>query len=106
MEWAFEQTMAFQYEVPEDLLHLMGGFVLRREQDIVLLQSCLESDDFATVFQIAHRLQGNGSAYGFPQMSQIGKDLGQAARANDRVVSQTCVAALSEMVKEIKSHFG
>lgn len=66
-----------------DFPQLIPGYLQRREQDIVELRKLARETQFEAIAFLAHKLKGNGAAYGFPAISRIGTDLETAARSQD-----------------------
>ena len=63
---------------------LLTDYLHRRELEISACESALASDDFNFLKRTGHNLKGNGSMYGFPQISEIGKTLEDASSIMDR----------------------
>jgi HPt (histidine-containing phosphotransfer) domain-containing protein len=66
--------------VDTDLRELIPGFLNNRRNDVTALLAALEQGDFETVRAMGHRLKGDGGGYGFDAISEIGRDLEQAAK--------------------------
>src|SRR4051812_25928697 len=88
------------YAVPEELLHLVDGFIKRREQEVQVMRDCIDHSDYAMVQMLAHRLVGNGDAYGFPQLTQLGRDLEFAAKAKDAEKSNGHIQILEIILRQ------
>jgi len=69
---------------PAELLPLMAGFLSRRKGDIQELRLCLRESRFNDCKNLAHRLKGGGTSYGFPVMSELGEQMEKAAKAENR----------------------
>lgn len=91
--------------VPPELRHLIPGFLDRREKDVVALQNLLIEGDFRGVKDIGHRLKGTGVGYGFPLISDLGRDLEAAALEEDRERIRVTTEELFAATARLKSVF-
>jgi HPt (histidine-containing phosphotransfer) domain-containing protein len=67
-------------EVP---VELMARYIENRRRD---LDGCLDfyrQHDFDKIAKVGHQLKGNGSTFGHPELSTIGKNLEEAAKVQD-----------------------
>ena len=67
-------------EVPEEL---MVKYIKNRKQDF---DGCLifyGKKDFDQIEKMGHQLKGNGSTFGHPELTTIGKHLEEAAKIRD-----------------------
>lgn len=62
---------------------IMPTFLANRQRDLAVLETALAERDEATVRSIAHRLRGNGGGYGLPYISELGLELGEAAKQQE-----------------------
>ena len=83
-------------EIPNELKPLAGKFLERRRLEAETLKTLAEACNYQSIAVIAHRLKGNGTGYGFPALSSVGKDLEQAAKQEDD-------AAISKLVEEFRT---
>jgi len=93
-----------EYAVPAELLHLIGGFIQRRESELPILRACAAQRGYATIQRTAHNIAGNGGAYGFPQLSLVGKNLEAAAKAKDGHRVEVDLDALEHVLQRIHEH--
>lgn len=70
-------------KVPQYLGDLIPEYLENRQSDVTRINACLESADFETIRHIAHDMRGVGSGYGFPGISDLGQEIGSAARSGD-----------------------
>lgn len=66
--------------IDEELEDLIPGYLENRRQDITLILSALERNDFETIRAIGHKMKGSGGGYGFDRITEIGRDLEAAAK--------------------------
>ncbi|MBP7231852.1 MAG: Hpt domain-containing protein [Syntrophaceae bacterium] len=75
--------------IDEELEDLIPGYLENRRQDIALILSALERNDFETIRAIGHKMKGSGGGYGFDRITEIGRDLeAEAKRAINRDIQE------------------
>ncbi|MHC9543923.1 MAG: Hpt domain-containing protein [Vulcanimicrobiota bacterium] len=70
--------------VDEELMDLIPGFLENRRRNIMDIRNWLMENNFAEIQRVAHEMKGNGSMFGFEEISAIGKEMERAAKNNDR----------------------
>ena len=70
-------------EVDEDLSDLVPGFLARKRGELEAMRDSAGHHDYPAVGRTAHRIKGEGSAYGFDRMSEVGRELEAAAAARN-----------------------
>ncbi|MFQ5771489.1 MAG: Hpt domain-containing protein [bacterium] len=70
--------------VDADLEDLTPEFLENRQKDIVEITRLVEVADFTEIQRLGHSMKGSGGGYGFEEISEIGKDLEEAAKRSDR----------------------
>ncbi len=66
--------------VDADIGDLVEGFLARKDKDVIELRDALKRNDHETVEILGHRMKGAGEAFGFEEVSEIGKYLELAAK--------------------------
>ncbi|AIQ43784.1 Hpt domain-containing protein [Paenibacillus sp. FSL R7-0297] len=61
--------------VDEDIAELIPGYMERRRVDLVMISEALQVEDFEKIMVIGHSMKGSGGGYGFPFISEIGREL-------------------------------
>lgn len=85
---------------------LLPKFIGHRERDVLALHEALEELDFESIATIGHNMRGNGVSYGFPEVSDIGERLEEAATAeNTRSVGEQ-IAHLEACLERIREEAG
>jgi CheY-like chemotaxis protein/HPt (histidine-containing phosphotransfer) domain-containing protein len=74
-------TSRIPIAIDEDILELVPLFLAEREADVAALEVTLENGSFEAARRIGHQLKGNGGAYGFSWLSELGTALEVAAIA-------------------------
>ena len=70
-------------EIDEDLSDLVPGFLARKRGELEAMRDSASPRDYTAVGRTAHRIKGEGSAYGFDRMSEVGREIEVAAEAQD-----------------------
>lgn len=89
-------------EVPIELRPMIPGFIERREKETKELNALLNALDFPPMKDIGHRLKGTGGGYGFPIISDLGRELESAAQESDSTRAKHAISQLTEIVKKLK----
>lgn len=79
----------------------MPGFLQRRQDDVASIRRALVSGEFEIVATIGHKLRGNGTTFGFPELSEIGSGLEMAARQSDHDAVLAWSDKLEKRVEEL-----
>jgi HPt (histidine-containing phosphotransfer) domain-containing protein len=90
--------------VPIELRPMIPGFIERREKELIELQRLLTDKNFDEVKHIGHRLKGTGGGYGFPKVSEIGRELETAATKSDAVGIAECIHTLRDFTTVLKQN--
>lgn len=69
--------------VAKDLEDLIPTFMTNRAKELETLRAALGAGDMEQLRQLGHRMKGVGSSYGFEQVSAIGKQVEDGAKAKD-----------------------
>lgn len=81
---------------------LIENYLLRREDDLSLLRTSLENGNFEEIRVKGHNLSGSGSAYGLDRISEIGKNLEQAAEGGDATALVLHIDTLEKYLKKLR----
>jgi PAS domain S-box-containing protein len=93
-------------KIDPDLLDLVPGYIQNRLRDVVACREHLEKGRFEEIRVLAHGMAGSGGAYGFDEITRIGRMLQTAARGLD---GRTCSQSLDELdayVRRIQAAYG
>ena len=63
---------------------VVPDYLKSRRAEMERFERSLETEDFDAIRVIGHNLKGSGGTYRFPQLSALGSELEEAARARDR----------------------
>jgi hypothetical protein len=75
-------------------------FLANRRTDLDQMRSTLAAEDFEGLRKVAHNCKGIGTGYGFPEISEMGAAIVEAARARDGVKSQQFLGRFEEILQE------
>lgn len=67
-------------EVDADLEDLIPNFIQNRKKDIIDLNQMIQTKDLHAISQMAHRIKGSSSGYGFMGLSQIAAEIEQLSK--------------------------
>jgi HPt (histidine-containing phosphotransfer) domain-containing protein len=81
--------------VDPSLEDLIPGYLEKRRQDLPTLAEALAAGDYKTVRRLGHNLKGTGSGYGFKVISEIGAQIEEAAKLEDRTAIHDKVEELT-----------
>lgn len=62
---------------------LLPRYLERRREDLAQLHQALDSGSLDAAAVLGHRMRGSGTAYGIPQITELGTELEKAARNQD-----------------------
>ncbi len=91
-----EQTERDADAAPE-MAELRIGYLARRQAELRDLEQALQQGDLAAIRKAGHNLKGTGAAYGFAEITHIGRSLEAAAKGGD-------AGAIEILLDEIDSY--
>lgn len=80
-------------------LEINVKYLERRRLDLEFCRRSLEKGDFSEIEKIGHQLKGNGHTFGYPEISEIGKNLESAAVQKHSPTIEFNLDALSSWLK-------
>ena len=84
-------------EVPIDILH---RYIERRQKDLENCSQWVRDKNFANLEKIGHQLKGNGSTFGFEELSRIGVIMEDAAKRKDLPRLENVVSYLNVWINQ------
>jgi CheY-like chemotaxis protein len=88
--------------IPESLRRRIPAYIASCEEEVAGIELALASGELASIQEVGHKLKGTGSAYGFPLITRLGRDLEDAAKAGDRIEIAERLAELGSYLEAIK----
>jgi len=89
-------------ETDPELAELVPGFLARKREDVAALMTAVEGLDYQALRAIGHRIKGEGTGFGFEVISEIGRELEDAARAQDAGAANRLVRALADYLDSVE----
>lgn len=93
--------MATVIDIPKEAIQ---KYLERRFIDIENCRISLQRGDLSVCETVGHQLKGNGSTFGFPEISSVGQSLEQAAKAHDNESAIHFIDELESIVKKSTQH--
>ena len=85
-------------EVPNDI---MTKYIQRRKQDLEVCLASFERHQYEEIEKVGHQLKGNGTTFGHPELSTIGKKLEEAAKVQDLETLESTLKEFSNWVHNL-----
>lgn len=92
--------------IDPDLEVLMERFFNNSKEDIQIMRSALDSEDFTTLTRLGHTAKGTGYGYGFRGMGDIGLAIENAAKEQARNRCSEEIDRLAYYLDTVKVEFG
>ncbi len=96
-EFVVRVEALFEDMIPDYLEH--------RKAEILNIHSALEREDFASLREIGHDIEGAAAAFGFNGMAQIGLSLRLAAAEGDHQGVQRQAEELSDYLDRVRIEY-
>lgn len=90
-----------EIDIPKEAI---TKYLERRKGDIENCRHALENGDLKVCETVGHQLKGNGSMFGFPEISEVGKTLELAAKDHNNEAAKHCVEELENIVNKSLLH--
>jgi len=71
-------------KIDRDLEDLIPDYLERRRRDITSIREAVEKNDIETIRILGHTMKGSGGGYGFDRITEIGRDIEEAAKAGNK----------------------
>ena len=88
--------------IAKDLADLIPVFFRNRQKEVETLRSALAAGEFEQLRQLGHRMRGVGNSYGFAKVSEVGKQLEDAAKGGDKAAIDKCIAEYSDYLSKVQ----
>jgi HPt (histidine-containing phosphotransfer) domain-containing protein len=87
--------------VEAELAELIDEYLGNRRADALAIPSELVAEDYASLRRRGHNLKGDGAAYGFDYLTELGASLEAAAIRRDAETVRGCAAALADYLSRL-----
>lgn len=84
--------------IPDELDHLISGFINRRTAESINLVELVNNKEWSALTKLGHKIKGHGGGYGFEGISIIGEKIEFAAIEKN---SETLKASTQEYITYI-----
>jgi len=91
--------------VDPDLEDLIPGFLENRSRELETLRNALGEGNYQSIQSIGHSMKGVGGGYGFDGITDIGRDLENAAKSQDRDEINALIKKYSDYLDRIEVRY-
>jgi HPt (histidine-containing phosphotransfer) domain-containing protein len=86
-------------EMPEGIEELVPEFLNSQKEAAYALAQMLSCSDWEGIRRIAHDLKGNGTSFGFPELTDLGAAMG-------RSLKEANLSSLREQIEHLGDYLG
>lgn len=94
------------YEVPIEVVEYLDTYIFNRKKEVDELKQLIPQGMSKKVFQIAHKIKGNGSSFGFSSLTYLATGLEVATQADDLVKAKQIIDELDFEIQKISKILG
>ena len=80
---------------------LIPGYLVNRRNDLVALAMAVNSGDLSPARVIGHGMKGSGTGYGFPAITEIGRNIEQSALNQDIAGVKRQICELEDYLQRV-----
>lgn len=91
--------------IDNDLEELIPGFLENRKKDLLSLKEALVKQDHEVMQSIGHSLKGVGGGYGFEELSRLGAEVENSAKAANLDLLEKLVGELDDYLSRVQVVF-
>ncbi len=89
-------------QVEEELRDFLPSFLVRRFYDLDQLKKLVQEKDLVEADRLAHKLKGNGAAYGFQEITDIAVQIRKHIESGDHTGLSKCLTELEEYLNRFR----
>ncbi len=93
-EAAHEPSAKTVVKIDRDLEDLIPGYLEKRLMDVTSIREAAGKNDLETIRILGHTMKGSGGGYGFDRITEIGRQLEEAAKTGN---SEKCLQHANEL---------
>ena len=93
--------LGLSVEMPPGMEDLVPDYLAGRKQEVTEMIGLLQASDFARLTLLSHNLKGTGAAYGFPELTRLGRALEQSAKSAERESLKAQIAELGNFLDRV-----
>ncbi len=94
-------AIASQFADDPDMAEVIASFVRQLPDRCQSMREALKNGDLPTLQRLAHQMKGAGGSYGYPMLTQAGKELESAVKAGDQEACGLKLHALAVMCQAV-----
>lgn len=91
--------------VASDLVDLIPRYLTSRREDVARLREALDAQDFQSLAYLAHVVQGNGAAFGFDGLRDLGTALERASVRESALGVERVLDDISSYLDKVQIEF-
>ncbi len=89
-------------QIDGGLEELIPGFSQNRQDDLKNMREALSTGDYETIRILGHGMKGTGGAYGFDEITSIGRVLEDAGNRRDAEIIRRSVEDLASYLERVE----
>lgn len=97
-----DYTSDMEVRVDTDLADLIPDYLSSRESELKKLNEAILKDDFALIQSLGHKLRGSAGSFGFDQLSEVGKELEENGKVQNRGNIEKALNDYQHYLKKVK----
>ena len=97
--------MKITVQIDADLEDLIPGYLRNKQNEIDTIMEALRKNDYDSICIIGHSMKGSGSGYGFPYITEIGRDIESKAKSQSNEEIGELAAKLHNYIHSIEIEF-
>ena len=91
--------------VPADLKSMIPGYLKNRQDDLTSMKVLADGGDFDAIQRLAHTMKGSVGGYGFNRIAEIGAEIEQAAKFENRLKVFAGIESLESYLNTARIEF-
>ena len=81
---------------------VVPGYLAKRRAEVPFYTAALAREDFDAIRNMAHKMKGTGSGYGFPLLTEMGATLEKASTEKDGEQLGECIKQFAQYLETIE----
>jgi CheY-like chemotaxis protein len=98
-------TREYTFTLDPDLNELIPDYLEKRRGEVREFKKLMNETDFASIQKLGHKLRGSAGSYGFPILSEAGKELEEGARDKDFQRVKKAISLYETVMARIKVRY-
>lgn len=98
-------TKVYSFTVDPDLRELVPDYLEKRRAEVREFRKLVDAGDLVQVQKLGHKLRGSAGSYGFPVLSEVGKELEEGSRDGDLPRIKRAVALYETVMSRIRVRY-